>query len=389
MGVEPVVLTSAKHEPSVTGVIETIDGVRYYRTLDKAVTRLPIVRELQLVRQLSSRIEEVLIEEHPDILHAHSPCLWGKAALRVAMQYGLPFVYEVRGLWEDAAVDEGKIRPRSAKYLLGRRLETTVATSADGLITISQHLKDELVERKIPIERIFVVPNGVDSARFTPRPPDQVLLRELGLTNAICLGYVGSLYAWEGVDDLVRAVPCIVSQEPRVKLLIVGGGHQEIVIRGLIEDLGLSERILFIGQVPHKDVCRYISIMDVLVYPRKKTRQTDLVTPLKPLEAMAMCKAVLGSDVGGIAELVVDGTGLLYRAGDSADLAEKCLRLISCPELRHSLAQRARAHVIEHRSWKDLVRIYSQAYSSALARKYTSSRASSCSGAQARVPAAN
>lgn len=362
LGLEPVVVTSPRHEPVPTADVEVIDGVRYYRTFSRPGRGVPFLREIRSVRRMAARIEEIVQIERPDILHAHSPCLWGKAAARVARRHGLPLVYEIRGLWEDAAVDQGKIGTASLKYRFGRALETRVARSADAVTTIAEHLKGEFIQRGISREKIVLVPNGVDVDSFNPRHPDEQLVSELGLDGCIRIGYVGSLSPWEGIEDLLRAVPEIVSQAPRARFLIIGGGEQEATIRTLIRDLDVAGHVQFVGRVPHEDIARYYSIMDILVYPRKPTRNTELVTPLKPLEAMVMEKAVLGSDVGGVSELLEAGTGLLCRAGDPADLAKKCLQLITHPEQRRLLGVKAREHVLATRDWKTLIRRYLDVY---------------------------
>ncbi|MBN2474414.1 MAG: glycosyltransferase, exosortase A system-associated [Pirellulales bacterium] len=361
-GLEPVVVTSAQHEAEVTGDVEVIDGIRYHRMLSRGKRRLPFLRELESVRRMAAHIDEVVRTEQPDVLHAHSPCLWGEATRRVAKRRGLPFVYEIRGFWEDAAVDRGKTGPRSPRYRLSRALETWVCRSADLVVTIAEHLKADLAQRGIPGERILLVPNGVETDRFEATTPDERLIAQLGLQGATCIGYIGSLFPWEGVEDMVRAARLVGAKAPEARFLVVGGGERETAIRELIGQLDVADRVQFVGRVPHSEIGRYYSILDILVYPRKSTRNTEMVTPLKPLEAMAMQKAVLGSDVGGISELIAEGTGLRYRAGDPADLARKCLELIDQPQRRRSLGQSARRHVLATRDWRTLTARYLDAY---------------------------
>ncbi len=365
LGLEPVVVTSAQHEAASTGEVEVIEGVRYYRTLSRRKGRIPFLRELQAVRQMAARIADVVQIEQPDVLHAHSPCLWGEAASRVARRCGLPMVYEVRGFWEDAAVDRGKTTVTAPRYRLSRALETRVVRAANVVATIAEHLKTDLVQRGISGEKIVLVPNGVETERFGPLQPDRQLIAQLGLDQCVCVGYIGSLFPWEGVEDLVQAVPHIVRQAPQTRFLIVGGGEQDGAIRDLVRQLDVADYVRCVGMVPHEQISRYYSILDVLVYPRKSTRNTELVTPLKPLEAMAMEKAVLGSDVGGISELLAEGTGLRFRAGDPVDLAEKCLQLIDQPLQRELLGRNARAHVMATRDWKTLAATYLDIYSTA------------------------
>lgn len=363
LGLEPVVLTSPHHEPVPSEEVEIIDGIRHYRTFPKSGRRLPFLHELQVVRQMATRLDEVVRLERPDVLHAHSPCLWSEATARVAKRRKLPFVYEVRGLWEDAAVDLGKMTSRSLRYRLSRAWETRVARSADVMITIAEHLKSDFVGRGINADKILLVPNGVDAERFEPQEPDASVASKLGLNGGVCVGYVGSLFGWEGVDDLVRAVPDIVAHAPETKFVIIGGGDLEEPLRALATQLGVERYVQVLGKVPHADILRYYSVIDIVVYPRKPTRNTEHVTPLKPLEAMAMKKAVVGSNVGGIRELIAEGTGLLHRPGSPADLAKTCLQLIDHPEQRQQMGHNARAHILKTRDWRQLIATYLDAYS--------------------------
>jgi PEP-CTERM/exosortase A-associated glycosyltransferase len=365
LGWTPVVLTSPQHCATREDDVETIDSIHYYRCRPSWTIPLPFIRQHQQVRQLSAKIREVALLERPDVLHAHSPCLWGQAAARISKELRIPMVYEVRGFWEDAAVDLGKTREGSLRYRLSRALETRVAHAAAAVVTIGEHIKEDLVERGVPSDKIFVVPNGVNADAFVPCTPDANLIASLGLERTVRVGYVGTLYPWEGVEDLVRAAPHIIAMAPDARILIMGGGTQASAIRDLIRDLNLSKWVVFVGQIAHQDINRYYSILDILVYPRCRTRNTELVTPLKPLEAMAMEKAILASDVGGLRELTGRDTALIFRSGDHADLAQQCLRLIQQPDQRRALGRRSRAYVLATRNWKELITRYEDVYAAA------------------------
>ena len=171
---------------------------------------------------------------------AHSPCLWGQAAFRVARRH--------KCRWPTKSAGCGKMRPsiraqrasRRSAYLLSRALETRVVREATVVATIADHLKDELAERGIPREKIHLVPNGVDAATFLPRQPDAQLASSLNLNGHVRVGYVGTLYPWEGVEVMLQAVPRIVAQSPNVRFLIIGGGKQADALRGMIDDLGIG-----------------------------------------------------------------------------------------------------------------------------------------------------
>jgi PEP-CTERM/exosortase A-associated glycosyltransferase len=364
MGLEPVVLTSVRHQNADGAALESIDGIRHYRTLKPAAPGRRPLREMYHFRQ---RILEVARMERAELIHAHSPILVGIPAWMVARQLGLGCVYEIRSLWEDAAVERGAISERSLRYRLSRGGETFLARRVDAVICICEGLRRDLGARDLPAERLHVVPNGVDAARFIPRPPDTATRARLGLHGRTVVGYVGTFFGFEGVVDLVEALARLIKRgRDDLAGLIVGTGVTYEECREIARRHGLTDRILHPGHVPAEEVERLYSVMDVLAYPRHSLRVTELVTPLKPLEAMAMEKAVIGSDVGGIRELIQDGvTGLLHRSGDVGDLAAKIERLAGDPGLRRALGRQARTWVAEHRDWKSIISGYVPVYESA------------------------
>jgi glycosyltransferase involved in cell wall biosynthesis len=219
----------------------------------------------------------------------------------------------------------------------------------------------------VTTEKLFHVSNGVDTARFSPAERDTELARQLGIENELVFGFIGSLYRFEGISWLVRAVAELKHRGVACKLLIVGDGEDTAEIRAAIRELGAEKYIQALGRIPHDQILRYYSVMDILVYPRSRSRLTEHVTPLKPLEAMALRKAVLASEVGGISELVEpEKTGLLFRAGDIEDFCRQAQRLSSEESLRRELGERARKAVLEERDWKVLVRRYQAVYEFAI-----------------------
>lgn len=368
LGLEPVGVTSPFHPDGSSAGTETIDGQQYHRT-PHCGTQWPVVRELSSVNRLRRRLADLVSRQRPHVLHAHSSCLWGLATLRVARSYRLPFVYEIRSFWEDDAVDLKKTSYGSVRYRLTRGMETFVARRAHAVVTIAERMKRDLMQRGIAGEKIFVVPNAIDSQRFAACLPDEALRASLGLDGCVAIGYIGSFYRWEGVDELVRAMPSIIRRcgnGQMAKLLIIGRGEDEELLRSLIDKLDLHANVNLLGAVPNSTIQRYYSLLDILVYPRRSTRLTDHVTPLKPLEAMAMGKAVLASDVGGLRELLPEGTGCFFRPGVFQELAEKCVNLINNPQKRAELGRTARQYVCAHRDWRNVVRRYSDVYAFAL-----------------------
>jgi PEP-CTERM/exosortase A-associated glycosyltransferase len=211
---------------------------------------------------------------------------------------------------------------------------------------------------------VTVIPNAVNLAAFSyGLEPDLALKKSLGLDGKTLIGFIGSFYAYEGLDLLLAALPQVLEQLPHARVLLVGGGPQEAVLRGLAASLGIGDKVVFCGRVPHDEVQRYYSIVDVFAYPRHAMRLTDLVTPLKPLEAMAQGRLVLASDVGGHKELIRDGeTGILFRAGDAASLAQSIVKLLGQHEAWPQLRERARRFVERERNWPGSVARYREVF---------------------------
>lgn len=354
-GIEVRGITGQRHnlEAADNGSPEDADGLIFHRT-PGTPSGPPPLRELGEIEALASSIHALAQEWRPDIIHAHSPALCGAAAQRAARALGIPFVYEIRAFWEDAAVGNLTGTQGNLKYRLTRALETQVAKAADALFTICDGLKQDLAARGIPAGRIHVMPNGVDLELFGDPPPrDEALAAGLGIApGAPVIGYIGSFYAYEGVDDLIAAMPLLRASHPQARLLLVGAGPMADSWRAAAAALPEPEAVIFTGRVPHAEVERYYSLVDVLAYPRKRQRLTDLVTPLKPLEAMAQRRLVAASSVGGHRELITDGdTGTLFAPDDPAACAAALARLLDAREGWEAMKARALAHVRTRHDW--------------------------------------
>lgn len=351
-------LTSVKHyQPGPDP--EQVGDMLFDRTpfLPAWQTKLPGVRELMQIQALEASINRKVDAVRPDIIHAHSPALNAVAALRVARAHHIPIVYEIRGTWEDAAVANGTTQEGSLKYRLTRMMEQYVATRVDALGVICDGLQKEFLSRGISPERLFTVPNAVDPGLFTPDVPrDEQLAGQLGLMGKRVIGFVGSFYPYEGLDILLQAMQQLKTQMPELRLLLVGGGPEAERLRSLVSTLGLTDNVVMPGRVSHADVERYYALIDILVFPRKRTRVTELVTPLKPLEAYAQGKIVAASDVGGHCELVRQGeTGALFRADDPQALAETVIDLFAHEADWQRLRAAALRYVHEERTWINTV----------------------------------
>lgn len=368
LGWETAHLTGPKQGPGPAGE-ETVDGLHFYRTVYRP-PQMPGASELALMRALARRLAEVANRVRPDVLHAHSPVLNAIPALWVGRRLGIPVVYEVRAFWEDAAVDHGTSREGGLRYRLTRALETYALRRAAHVTTICEGLRGDIIARGIPADRVTVIPNAVDLAQFSlGGAADPELLARFGLTGCRVLGFIGSFYAYEGLDLLLKALPSLLARAPDLRVLLVGGGPCEASLKAQAAALGVGDQVIFIGRVPHDQVPRYYDLVDLLVYPRHSMRLTELVTPLKPLEAMAQGRLLLASDVGGHRELIRDGeTGALFRAGDAGALADRALTLLEQRECWPALRAAGRRFVETERNWSSSVRRYVGVYESLVGR---------------------
>jgi PEP-CTERM/exosortase A-associated glycosyltransferase len=356
-------LTSAKQGD---GAAQEVDGWHFLRTppLKGWWTTLPVLGQLAVIVGLYRRLLQVAAATRPQILHAHSPALNAVAALRVGRKLGIPVVYEIRAFWEDAAVDHGTSRAGGLRYHISRALENHVLRRADAITTICEGLRADIVARGIAAAKITVIPNSVDSVQFPQvRRPDGALARSLNLRGGPVLGFIGSFYAYEGLALLIGAMPGMLAALPELQLLLVGGGPQDEALRALAARLNLQDKVIFSGRVPHDKVADYYGLTDILVYPRLPMRLTELVTPLKPLEAMAQGLLVLASDVGGHRELIEHGkTGILFKAGDAQALSEQVIQLVRRADTWPALRRQARAYVERDRNWAGSVARYGPIY---------------------------
>ncbi|MET0266177.1 MAG: TIGR04063 family PEP-CTERM/XrtA system glycosyltransferase [Duganella sp.] len=345
---------------------EQVAGWQFFRTrpLHSWWTRLPVLRQLAVVVGLARRLRQVALHERPDILHAHSPSLNALAALHVGRALGIPVLYEIRALWEDAAADQGSSPAGGLRYRLTRALDDYVLRRVQAVTTICEGLRTELVARGVAPERITVIPNAVDLEQFRPASAGAGLLaHQLGLTGRLVIGFIGSFYPYEGLILLIRALPQMLAAIPSLHLLLVGGGPQDTTLRQLTNDLGLAGRITFTGPIEHEKIGAYYGLLEVLVYPRLSLRVTELVTPLKPLEAMAQGKLIVASDVGGHREMIEHGkTGMLFRAGDANALASEVVRLLGQRSSWPALRLHARAYAERERSWTGSIARYREVY---------------------------
>lgn len=338
-------------DDGVIPAVDHVDDVPYQRlSTEPGIERKSPIQAY--VRRYGTALEELARRERPFVLHGASNHWNGLAAVSTARRLGLPSIYEVRGLWEVTRGSRDPIWAQGETYQFMSRMEADAARGATKVIAITGALRDELVRRGVDGDKIMLVPNGVDTDRFVPRPRNEELARRLGVTGKTVIGYVGSVLDYEGLGLLVDAAAALSLERSNFVVLVVGDGNEREALEGRVARDGLDDIIRFVGRVPHEEVEDYYSIIDICPFPRLPLPVCEMVSPLKPFEALAMGKAVVASDVAALAEIVQDGVnGLLHVKGDTASLAEQLRRLLDDADLRRRLSSDGREWVVRHRRW--------------------------------------
>jgi glycosyltransferase involved in cell wall biosynthesis len=325
------------------------------------------VEEQLLLRRFEQGIVAAARAVDAQVIHAHSPYRCGVPASRAARRLGLPFVYEVRGLWEESGVAEENFARGSAKYRFWKAKETQAMLAADRLILICEALRGEAMRRGVDPARISVAPNAVDLKAFDHNPSQADDSPEIAAVRSrlrpFTIGYVGSIRKLEGVEELIRAGGELLRRQRDISVLIVGSGKELPTLQSIAAQEGLGERAVFTGRVPHHEVAAYYGMIDAFVVSRPPLPVCEMVTPLKPLEAMALKRPLIVSDLEALREIVRSGeTGLTYRPQDPGHLADQVERLMDDPALSSRLVRQALTFVREQRSWSDTASVAEAAY---------------------------
>ena len=354
-----------------SGATDVVDDVMYHRLLPPTGVPHDPAERLDLGGRMLGELVERL---RPTILHAATDHLNGQLALGVAERYGIPVVYEVRGFLEDSWLSrreqsdgvDARAATASDRYQLSRAVETACMLRADAVTTLAAVMASEIAERGVDPARITVVPNAVDDDFLGALPDPVELRRSLGFApDDVVAGTITTFWAHEGLHDLLHATRLLLGRGAPVRLLLVGDGPERPGLQQLARDLGLGDRVVFTGRVPFAQVRRYHAAIDVFTVPRTADRVSRMVTPLKPIEAMASRRPVVASDVPALAELVRHGqTGVLAAPGDPASLADAVEPLLYDTGLRSRLGEAARAWVASDRTWARNADRYANVYRS-------------------------
>ena len=366
-GLDPHVVTRIGF-PVTAGAIDgrrlvTVDGIPYHRLLPWVMPGRADTIAADGLKHAARLVADV----RPSVLHAASNYSNALIALALRDATQLPVVYEVRGFWEDtwlsrhSAGATSDLR-HSDRYVRSRALETHCMQAADLVVTLGEAMRDEITERGIDPANILIVPNGVSQEFLQPLPDPTALKSQLGIKDGeYVVGLVSSLVAHEGIGTLLAAVKILGDRGVRTRALIVGDGPERGTLQRHAAQLGLDA--IFTGRVPMAKVRDYHAVLDVFVVPRTPDRVCQLVTPLKPVEAMANGLPVVVSGVRALGEIVQDKvTGLLFPPLDAEALADALQLLLGNPELRRELGANAKQWVARDRTWEHNAARYRDAY---------------------------
>ena len=366
-GLDPHVVTRCGF-PVTQGTLDgrrlvTLDGIPYHRLLP---WRLPsrADKAAGLALEMAARLTEQL---RPAVLHAASNYVNAVVALAIGKRYGLPVVYEVRGFWEDTWLSrhpDSEKMASSELYQRSRDLETRCMLAADLVVTLGEAMREEIVARGVPADKVLIVPNAVSEDFLQPLPDAGALRKELGIKpDERVIGEVSTLVPHEGIGTLLQATRLLKDRGLPVRALIVGDGPERPALQRQAADLGLGEAVIFTGRVPAAKVREFHALLDVFVVPRTPDRVCQLVTPLKPVEAMASGLCVVTSDVRALAEIIKpDVTGALTIPQDPVALADSLELLVCSPDIRKKLGDNAREWVARDRTWAHNAARYRDAY---------------------------
>ncbi|OXS14091.1 hypothetical protein CGX12_16135 [Zobellella denitrificans] len=343
-------------------LVNESDGVCYERLRGNHRRQ---VRYDEYLNEAAERVVEAALRIKPSIIHAASNYESGLPALIAARRLGIPFIYEVRGLWEYTSASKKLGWENTERFDLDRSIESLVSCHADHVFTLTQALSSELVSRYVSLEKISLLPNAINAERFKRIKRNDVLATSMGLdANHFVIGYVGSIVAYEGLDDLITAVGILKKELPQLRLIIVGDGDARFSLEEQVKKAELDNVVIFIGKVSPEEVKKYYSLFNLSVLPRKPFKVCELVSPLKPLESMAMGIPLLVSSVPALAEMVEHGcTALVHDAGDPYCIADKILILSKNSGMAKMLARNALEFVHSNRTWDQVVEEIVQQYS--------------------------
>ncbi|MGP9607487.1 glycosyltransferase [Glutamicibacter sp. AOP33-2CA-4] len=348
-----------KKAPSQKRLIRDFQGVKTHFNPGVSLRNDPLDKFIQLAADIYVR--EAMMNR-PAVIVSASNHITALPALIAARRLGIPFIYEVRGLWEITAAAGNDTWLNSERFELARNLESLVANEADQIFAITEEVREELVSRGATKANISILPNAANIFQYVPLPAERSSVVTKKVAGEFLLGYAGSIVSYEGLDQLVESIAGLPEEFNHVSALIVGDGQALPALKQQVAELGLEERIRFTGRVPNEKINDYLAIFDAVVCPRNSNIVTELVSPLKPIEAMAAGRPVIGSDVSPIATLLGTDSerGLLFAADNVDSLSEQIKKLALDPKLGQNIGRRARQWTVETRTWPIVAQTFTE-----------------------------
>ncbi len=330
------------------------NAAKYYNEIYYSLLKIPKNFILKIVKK-----------KKIDLIHGHTPYLFANLGEIVAHKIGIPFIYEVRGFWEDTNVILGFYKENDEQYHKIQQKETQLMNKSAAVITLGKMMRKELIKRGVNKNKIYIIPNAVDIKYFQPIPPDPELKKNLKINNKHVIAYIGSIRKIEGLETLIKAISIVKKKIKDVKVLLIGGGDERYCLKleKLIKELGLNGIVFFTGPIASTEINKYYSIVDIIVIPRINARVNRIVTPLKQLEAMAMEKVVITSDLPALREMIKPGiSGDIFKPNNFGELANKIIYYLTNQKAKEALALSARNFVKEYYDWNVLVNKYCVLY---------------------------
>ncbi|MHA7155898.1 glycosyltransferase [Arthrobacter sp. TMN-50] len=339
---------------STSSYSESIDGIDHFFSQGPTWTQGPLDYYIQ---QAADSYVQVAMRNRVERIHAASNYVTALPALIAARRLGLPFSYEVRGLWEITESSTKANWDQSDRFDFSKKMETFVAVEADVVFAITGQVRNELARRGVQPDKISILPNAVDTDDFCDIAPHGPTRQRLGIHGDVpVIGYAGSLVDYEGLTTLLEACRLMKSEAIDFRLVIVGDGAALPALKSRATALGLSDVTVFTGRVPAQEIPDFLSVFDIMPCPRLPLPVTEMVSPIKPLEGMAAAKAVVLSDLAPLRDLA-GGDGeraSLFPAGDATQLAVVLGKLASNKDLRREMGRRARRWTVADRTWRSV-----------------------------------
>ncbi len=322
-----------------------VAGVNYHHLAAPLNNRPVILYALQAAPVIAAEAERRRVA----VIHAASNHVNALPALLAARRLGIPFQYEMRGLWELTRISRQPAFEDSQAYRQGLALEALVAREADRLFVISGQLGRHMVERwGVDERRMALLPNCVDAGGFDAADPAAV--------EADTIGYAGSLIVYEGLDTLIEATARLLAQGRMLQVRIAGDGEARAGLEALAERLGVGQQVQFLGRVVPAEARAMIARCALVCIPRRPFEVCRIVPPIKLVEALAVGKPVIVPDLPVFRdELGPTPGGWFFRAGDAQDLARVIDGALARPDVLAALGRCGREYALGQRNWARFV----------------------------------